>query len=103
MSKASPMSEEFHDWLDQCPVQWFRGEVTKDNVTYIFETPDEDEEEQLQASSFKLQAASFKLDSTVGYDRMNLERNNYGHNTIEKNSRRSGGDPETSKAGYGKV
>jgi hypothetical protein len=45
MSKASPMSEEFHDWLDQCPVQWFRGEVSKDNVTYIFETPDEDEEE----------------------------------------------------------
>ena len=45
MSKASPMSEEFHDWLDQCPVQWFRGEVTKDNVTYIFETQDEDEEE----------------------------------------------------------
>ena len=45
MSKASPMSEEFHDWLDQCPVQWFRGEVTKDNVTYIFETPDEDEKE----------------------------------------------------------
>ena len=44
MSKASPMSEEFHDWLDQCPVQSFRGEVTKDNVTYIFETPDEEEE-----------------------------------------------------------
>jgi hypothetical protein len=41
---VSPMSEEFHDWLDQCPVQWFRGEVTKDNVTYIFETPDEDED-----------------------------------------------------------
>ena len=45
MPKVSPMSEAFHDWLDQCPVQWFRGEVTKDNVTYIFETPDEDEEE----------------------------------------------------------
>jgi len=45
----------------------------------------------------KLQATSFKLDIAVGYDRMNLERNNYGHNTIEKNSRRSGRDPETSK------
>ena len=44
MPKASPMSEEFHDWLDQCPVHWFRGEVTRDNVTYIFETPEEDEE-----------------------------------------------------------
>ena len=41
---ASPMSEEFHDWLDQCPVHWFRGEVNKYNVTYIFETPEEEEE-----------------------------------------------------------
>jgi hypothetical protein len=43
MSKVSPMSEEFHDWLDQCPVQWFRGEITTDHVTYSFETPDEEE------------------------------------------------------------
>ena len=43
--KVSPMSEEFHDWLDQCPVQWFRGEVTTDHVTYSFETPDEEEED----------------------------------------------------------
>ena len=42
MSKASPMSDEFHDWLDQCPVMWFRGEVTRDHVTYSFETPDEE-------------------------------------------------------------
>jgi len=35
-----------------------------------------------------------------GDGRMNLERNNYGHNTIKKNSRRSGGDPETSKERY---
>ena len=38
------MSDEFHDWLGSCPVQWFRGEVTKDHVVYYFETPDEDEE-----------------------------------------------------------
>jgi len=25
LSKVSPMSDEFHDWLDQCPVMWFRG------------------------------------------------------------------------------
>jgi hypothetical protein len=43
------------------------------------------------------------LTSGPGDDRINLERNNYGHNTIEKNSRRSGGDPEVSKTGYGKV
>ena len=44
MSKVSPMSDEFHDWLESCPVQWFRGEVTKDHVAYYFETPSEDEE-----------------------------------------------------------
>tara|TARA_R100000664_G_scaffold6783_1_gene11809 strand:- start:306 stop:512 length:207 start_codon:yes stop_codon:yes gene_type:complete len=43
MSKVSPMSDEFHDWLESCPVQWFRGEVTLDHVAYYFETPDEDE------------------------------------------------------------
>ena len=45
MSKASPMSDEFHDWLDQCPVMWFRGEVTRDHVTYSFETPSDDEDD----------------------------------------------------------
>jgi len=49
----------------------------------------------------KRQASSLTADP--GDDRMNLERNNYGHNTIEKNSRRSGRDPEVSKTGYGKV
>ena len=53
------------------------------------------------APSLKLQATS--LTAGPGDDRMNLERNNNGHNTIEKNSRRSGRDPETSKAGYAKV
>ena len=42
--KQSPMSDEFHDWLERCPVRWFRGEVTQDHVAYYFETPDEDEE-----------------------------------------------------------
>ena len=54
-----------------------------------------------KATSRKLQASS--LTGPVGDDRMNLERNNYGHNTIEKNSGRSGRDPEVSKTGYGKV
>jgi hypothetical protein len=34
-----------------------------------------------------------------GDGRMNLERNKYGHNTIKKNSRRSGRDPETGERG----
>jgi len=57
--------------------------------------------EWLQANGYKPQASS--LTAGPGDDRMDLERNNYGHNTIKKNSRRSGGDPETSKARYGKV
>ena len=43
--KTSPMNDEFHDWLDSCPVMWFRGEVTKDHVTYIFETPPEEDKD----------------------------------------------------------
>jgi len=38
------MSDEFHDWLNECPVMWFRGEVTRDHVTYSFETPDEEDD-----------------------------------------------------------
>jgi hypothetical protein len=39
-----------------------------------------------EGTSSKLQAASFKLDSTVGYDRMYLERNNYAiKKTNQKN------------------
>jgi hypothetical protein len=41
------------------------------------------------------------LTVTVGFDRIKIERKKYGHNTIEKNSRRSGRDSKTSKEGYG--
>ena len=32
------MSEEFHEWLNQCPVQWFRDKHDQDNktATYTF-------------------------------------------------------------------
>ena len=43
--KASPMSEEFHDWLDQCPVRWIRDRLEKEYVYYCFETPDEEDED----------------------------------------------------------
>jgi len=52
----------------------------------------------VQASS-RRQATS--LTGAVGYDRIDLERNNYGHNTIEKNSRRYRRDPETGEEGHG--
>jgi len=51
--------------------------------------------------SCKPQAPS--LTACPGDDRMNLERNNYGYNTIKKNSRRSGGDSATSERGHEKV
>ena len=44
---------------------------------------------------YKLQATS--LTAGPRDDRMNLDRNKYGHNTIEKNSRRPGGDPSAGK------
>jgi hypothetical protein len=34
--KASPMSEDFHDWLDQCPVQWTRESSDDESATYVF-------------------------------------------------------------------
>ena len=48
----------------------------------------------------KLQAPSLTV--TEGYYRSSLERNKYGYRTIKKNSRRSGGYPETSKERHGK-
>ena len=42
--KPSPMSSEFHEWLDGCPVRWFRATVDNDYVTYKFviEDPEDD-------------------------------------------------------------
>ena len=37
----SPMSEEFHEWLDQCPVVWIRDQIDKNWVKYCFEIPEE--------------------------------------------------------------
>ncbi len=45
LTKVSPMSEEFHDWLDKCPVIWIRDRVEKDHVFYAFETPSEEDDE----------------------------------------------------------
>ena len=55
MSNVSVMNEEFHDWLDKCPVQWFRiknGKHYNDNDTsyyegasYMFLKDDEEDDE----------------------------------------------------------
>tara|TARA_B100001057_G_scaffold433983_1_gene463260 strand:- start:881 stop:1063 length:183 start_codon:yes stop_codon:yes gene_type:complete len=54
MSNISNMSQQFHDWLEQCPVQWFRinqGKHYNDNdtsyiegVSYMFVKDDEENE-----------------------------------------------------------
>ena len=55
------------------------------------------------ADLFRKGPQASSLTAGPGDGRMNLERNKYGHNTIEKNSGRSGRDPETSKARHAKV
>ena len=43
-AKASSMSEEFHDWLNDCPVEWYRKEDDgKGSAVYLFIEPDIDE------------------------------------------------------------
>ena len=46
MKKVSPMSDEFYDWLDQCPVPHCpviaQGHLDKNYVYYCFETPKEE-------------------------------------------------------------
>ena len=41
---ASKMSYEFHEWLDQCPVRWFRVKVGEDFTEYAFENEGDEEE-----------------------------------------------------------
>jgi len=44
IGKASPMSSDFHDWLDQCPVAWFRSGEPRPgdtHVEYNFEIDDD--------------------------------------------------------------
>tara|TARA_R100001443_G_scaffold114766_1_gene131197 strand:- start:1217 stop:1360 length:144 start_codon:yes stop_codon:yes gene_type:complete len=36
---------DFNDWLIQCPLTWFRDELTDDYVSYSFVLPNEDDSE----------------------------------------------------------
>jgi hypothetical protein len=53
MSEVSIMNDEFHEWLDKCPVQWFRIANGKhynedrsyyEGTSYMFLKDDEEEE-----------------------------------------------------------
>ena len=39
------MTNEFYEWLDQCPVEWIRVEHNSESITYKFYVPDDDEQE----------------------------------------------------------
>ena len=55
MVVVSPMSEEFHDWLSKCPVEWWRVEVVGEkevdgctiatHVIYAFVAEDDDDDD----------------------------------------------------------
>jgi len=40
---------DFNDWLDSCPLQWFRLQLTNDDVIYSFVLPDTDIEDEEQS------------------------------------------------------
>jgi hypothetical protein len=35
------MPDSFYEWLNDCPVAWFRGKVDSDSVEYSFEVEGE--------------------------------------------------------------
>jgi hypothetical protein len=39
------MSSEFHEWLDNCPVKWYRTDVDDESATYCLIAGDDDAEE----------------------------------------------------------
>ena len=45
MSVESKMSNKFHDWLDECPVEWYRIQHDETGASYKFFKDDEIEED----------------------------------------------------------
>ena len=43
--EVSKMSEAFHDWLEQCPVQWFRDKADDESATYTFINENNEEDD----------------------------------------------------------
>ena len=39
------MPDEFFEWLDRCPVQWFLGQWDKASMNYTFNVPNEENTE----------------------------------------------------------
>jgi len=37
-------SQKFLDWLNECPVRWFLVKQTNEDLTYVFDKEDEEDE-----------------------------------------------------------
>ena len=35
---------DFNEWLEECPLQWFRESLESDQVTYVFILPMEEDD-----------------------------------------------------------
>ena len=44
MNADKKMPVSFYEWLNECPVTWFRIKVNEETIHYSFETPEEEEE-----------------------------------------------------------
>ena len=44
--EMTDMPDEFFDWLDECPVQWYRNRVDEGIVGYTFVIPDSEDEDE---------------------------------------------------------
>mgnify|MGYP001559357780 CR=1 FL=1 len=44
MEADKKMPDSFYDWLGECPVQWFRGNIEDNSVEYSFVVPDKEDE-----------------------------------------------------------
>ena len=44
MEADEKMKDEFYDWLNECPVQWFREKVEENSLTYSFICPENEED-----------------------------------------------------------
>ena len=42
---TNEMGEDFFDWLDKCPVQWFLLNTDDESRDYTFKIPSEEEED----------------------------------------------------------
>ena len=45
MEIINDMPNDFFEWLDDCPVQWFLVKQDNDSLKYTFDVPEKEEED----------------------------------------------------------